>query len=244
MNLVCESNFLWLWALNLDDWGSSNSSSNSLKFPLGHNLNGHDLILFEEMDSGFRHSSRAHNDLDSSLSYSLDNLFESILLGSGIVFKFISLSEQNSSLGLSLLHLNVCVENNNLGVKDVVDGGLGLSDDNHTSNDLGVTKSTSKNLLNSDVVGAEGGLSSWNGMEASLSDQFPKSVLKTVLLGSNYGLHALKYFLVIMDVLKSVASGFLELLHGELVSLLVSNEDFRWMETHLQKTLGLLHQLS
>merc|ERR1712127_932424 len=128
MDIIGVTELLWRWGTKFDNWCSTNSSGNSLELPLRHDLNGHNLIFLEEMDSQLRHGARSYNDLNASFSKTLNEVFELLLLTLTVVLKLIGTSKKNSSLSLS------------------------LSNANHSSNDLRVVNTATKNLLDSNVV--------------------------------------------------------------------------------------------
>jgi len=133
-----------------------------------------------------------------------------------------------------LVHLDVGVEDGDLAGGGSVNGGLGLSDDNHTLDDFGVLDTTTKNLLDSNVIGGEFTGRGGDSMLASTGDQASEEVFETVLLGSNGSFHASEDLIVVSDVLDLVASCFVKELHGVFRSLLITDKDVRWMKTHLQ----------
>ena len=58
------------------------------------------------MESKLRDGATANNNVDSSLSETLDELLELILLASVVIHEVISILKKNGSLGLTLLHLD------------------------------------------------------------------------------------------------------------------------------------------
>lgn len=113
------------------------------------------MVLLEEMDGKFRHASLAHNNCYASLSELLDKTFELVLLAGGVVKEIVSIFEENGTLGLTLLHLNVSVEDSNFGIGNVLNRGFRSFGHNNTSDNLGVHGATTENLLDSDVVNVE-----------------------------------------------------------------------------------------
>jgi len=169
----------------LDDRGGTDSACNSLEFPLAHDLDGHDSVFLKEVDGELGHGATSNDNLDTSLSKSLDEAFESIFLTLGVPEKVLGVLEQDGSLGLSLLHLNVSVENGNLGLLDGADSGLGAADDNDTVDNLGIVDTSTEDFLNTDVVNVKVGNSLGHGVDGSLGDFLAEEVLKTELLGGN-----------------------------------------------------------
>ena len=133
------------------------------------------------MDSQFRHGSTADNALNSSLGKSLNNTLKFIFFTLGISLKLVSSLEENGSLGFSLVHLEVGVEDCNLGIGNSMDGSLRLSDDNHTSDDLRISNSSSENLLDSNVINTEFICFLRKSVKTRLGDQIRQEILKSVL---------------------------------------------------------------
>jgi len=100
----------------VDNGGGTTSSSESFDFPLGHNLENDHLVLLEEVNSELRARSSADNNVDSSFGKSYNEFLELILFSLSVVEELIGVLEENGSLSLSLLHLNVGVEDGNLGL--------------------------------------------------------------------------------------------------------------------------------
>ena len=120
--------------------------------------------------------------MDTGLSKSLDEIFERVLLTLGVIEQVIGVLEQNSSLGLTLLHLNVGVEDGNLSFLDRLDAGLDASYNDDTMNNLGVFDSTAKDLLDSDIVNVELSFVLRNSVDTSFSNKSREEVLQTKLL--------------------------------------------------------------
>jgi len=76
-------------------------------------------------------------------------------------------------------------------------------------NDFRVGDSSSKNLLDSDVIGGEFSAAGADSMLASLGDQTTKEVFKSVLFGSNGGFHASENFFVVSNILNFIASSLI-----------------------------------
>lgn len=55
VNFVSVTKLIWGWSLQLNNWSCTNSSSNSLQFPFGHDFHGQYLVFLEEVDSSLRH---------------------------------------------------------------------------------------------------------------------------------------------------------------------------------------------
>ena len=134
------------------------------------------------MDGEFRHRARSNDDLNSSLGKTLDKLFKSVLFALSVGEEFISVFEQDGSLSLSLLHLNVGVEDGNLSFLDRLDAGLDASYNDYTMNNLGVFDSTAKDLLDSDIVNVELSFVLRNSVDTSFSNKSREEVFQTKLL--------------------------------------------------------------
>lgn len=228
----------------MDNGGGTNGSSKTFDLPLGHNLKGNNLVFLEEMDSQLGHGTSADDDINSGLSESNDELLEFVFFTLGVVQKLISILEEDSSLSLSLLHLNVSVEDNNLGVGGGFVGGLGSSDTEHTVNDLRVLNRSTENLLDTDVLTREARLSFGESVNGGSSDEVGEEVLKSELLGSNSGFDATGHLGLVTEVISRVAREAFDKLEAFVTGLLVSDEDLRRMESHLDETSGLTEELS
>lgn len=107
------------------------------------------------MDSHFRHRSSADDDLNSSLSQATNEFLKLGLLGLRVFLKLIGGLEENGSLSLSLVHLDISIENSNLGLLNSVNRGQAHLEHNHSLDDLRVLDTTSENLLDPNVVNVE-----------------------------------------------------------------------------------------
>lgn len=228
----------------MDNGSGTDGSSKTFDLPLGHNLNGNNLVFLEEMDSQLGHGTSADDDINSGLSKSNDELLEFVLFTLGVVQKLISVLEEDSSLSFSLLHFNVSVEDNNLGVGGGFVGGLGSSDTEHTVNDLRVLNRSTKNLLDADVFAREASLSFGESVNGSFSNEVREEVLKSELLGGNSSFDATGHLSFITEVFSSVAREAFNKLKAFVTGFLVSDEDLRRMESHLDETNGLTEELS
>ena len=119
-----------------------------------------------------------------------------------------------------------------------------MSDANHTLDDLRVVNTSSQNLLNSNIVDIQFSTLLAHGVEASLGDETTEEIFEAVLLGGNGSLHALENLVVVRELLNSVANLLIQEFMAVVGCLLITDEDLRWMETHLEEALGLSHKLS
>lgn len=109
--------------------------------------------------------------MDTALSKSLDEILKRVFLALSVIEEIFGILEQNSSLGLTLLHLNVGVEDGNLSLLDRLDASLGASYNDDTVNNLGVFDSTAEDLLDSDIVNVELSVVLRDSMATSFSNE-------------------------------------------------------------------------
>jgi len=190
------------------------------------------------------HGAGSNDDLDSSLSESLDEGLEGLLLTLGVVEEILGVSEEHGTLSLTLLHLDVGVEDGDLAVEALANGSHGSAGHDHTVDNLGVENTATKNLEDAHVVGAEVVALSGHGVDGSLGDEASEEVLETELLGSNGGLDEAGELSNVSEVLRVVALDGLEKLHSLGGGLLVADEDLGGMESHGDQRLSLGHKLT
>lgn len=75
-----------------------------------------------------------------------------------------------------MLHLNVSVEDGNLGVLNVLNGSFGSLGHDDTSNNDGVVSATTEDFLDSDVVNVEFLHIVGHGKNGSLSNKFREEI--------------------------------------------------------------------
>jgi len=92
-NFISESHLFGHGGLEVDNGGSTTSSSESLDFPLGHNLKNDHLVLLEEVNSELRARSSADNNIDSSFGKSYNEFLELILFSLSVVEELIGVLE-------------------------------------------------------------------------------------------------------------------------------------------------------
>jgi hypothetical protein len=228
----------------VDNGGGTTSSGESLDFPLGHNLKNDHLVLLEEVNSELRARSSADNNVDSSFGKSYNEFLELILFSLSVVEELIGVLEENGSLSLSLLHLNVGVEDGNFGLEGRLVGGLGSSNAEHTVDDFGVLDASSENLSNTDIFASEAGSLLRESVNGGLSDKSGEEIFKSELLGGNGRLNASSHLSVVAEVLSLVAGEFLNDSKSFVTGLLVSDKDLRGMETHLDEADSLTEEFT
>lgn len=117
-NRVGKTDFIRGWGTKLNEELGSNRLGNSLELKLGHDLQKHNLVLFEEMDSKFRDGALAENDSDSSLGDSLNEGLHLLLFSLGVGHEILGVLDENGTLGISLLHFDWGVVYGNLGISN------------------------------------------------------------------------------------------------------------------------------
>lgn len=158
------------------------------------------MVLLEEVNSQFGHGALADDASNAGLSELLNEALELILFTSGVVEEIFSVLKENSTLGLTLLHLNVGVENSNLSLDDTFDLGLGGLGNDNTLDDLGVSDTTAENLLNSDGINIEFLCVLGHAVDGSLTNEFGEEFFLTELLGGNNSSDALDKFYLVVGV--------------------------------------------
>jgi len=143
-----------------------------------------------------------------------------------------------------LLHLNVSVEDGNLGLDGRLVGGLRSSNAEHTVDDFGVFDASSENLSDTDIFAREAGSLLGESVNGGLSDKSGKEIFKSELLGGNGRLNASSHLSVVADVLSLVAGEILNDSKSFVTGLLVSDKDLRGMETHLDEADGLTEKFT
>ena len=251
-NFISESHLFGHGGLEVDNGGGTTSSGESLDFPLGHNLKNDHLVLLEEVNSELRARSSADNNVDSSFGKSYNEFLELILFSLSVVEELIGVLEENGSLSLSLLHLNVGVKDGNLGLEGRLVGGLGSSNAEHTVDDFGVLDASSENLsfylvtrtFSQNLESSEAGILLRESVNGGLSDKSGEEIFKSELLGGNGRLNASSHLSVVAEVLSLVAGEFLNDSKSFVTGLLVSDKDLRGMETHLDEADGLTEEFT
>ena len=104
------------------------------------------------MDSHLWHRALADDNLDTGLSEILNVFFESLFFTGCVIFQLLGIGEKDGTFCFTLIHFDICVENGNLGVGNVVNGRLRLSQANHASDNFGIVDTTSQYFLHSDIV--------------------------------------------------------------------------------------------
>jgi hypothetical protein len=152
--------------------------------------------------------------------------------------------EEDGSLGLSLLHLDVSVENNNLGLGGGFVSGLRSSNAEHTVDDFRVLDASTENLSDTDVFAGESLGVNGKGVNGGSGDEVGEEVLESELLGGNCGFNATGHLGFLTEVLGLVAGEGLDESEGFVTGLLVSDEDLGGMESHLDEGDGLAEEFS
>jgi hypothetical protein len=111
-------------------------------------------------------------------------------------------------------------------------------------NDLRVLNRSTENLLDTDVLTREARLSFGESVNGGSSDEVGEEVLKSELLGGNSGFDATGHLGLVTEVISRVAREAFDKLEAFVTGLLVSDEDLRRMESHLDETGGLTKELS
>ena len=90
VDFISVSHLIRGGALQFNNRGSTASTANAFKLPLGHNFDSHHSVFLEVVDSELRHRALANNTVDTGFSKFLNESFKFLFFTGCVVKKIIS----------------------------------------------------------------------------------------------------------------------------------------------------------
>ena len=158
------------------------------------------------MESKFTDSLTGYDDITAAGLDLDDELFELLFLGPGKVLKLIAGTESQGSLDFCMGDVDTGDKHSDLGILDVTDDALGASSESESTDELGVSNTTTDDLDGSDAIGGElGGIGGTN-IDASLGNDWRQKTRETILFGIDGRLEEFSHLIKIANVGRSVNS--------------------------------------
>lgn len=172
-----ESNFFWGWSSEVWNSNCSNALAESLQVPLGGQLEAHELILLEVVQSKLVNGTGDDNNLDSSVSDAFNHFVEIVFLTLGEVEKVFSILNDDGSLGLTSLDFEWASVASNLAVFGGKNGSKGWSVHDHSVDQTGVVQRPSEDFNNPHIGDFEVFMVVWKGSDACLGNNLGEELV-------------------------------------------------------------------